>query len=116
MVTPNYRQLAGDLSKLEELLKKNLPIYGRRGAAKSHITDMYLYGTSIHTLVFDELEQKSALECKLDAIIDNLWNGKNGQIFASYIQAVRDNPRTKDVYRSKSTTHSFPWYHRNRKY
>lgn len=116
MGIPDCKQLAKDLSKLEELCKKYPPVYGRRGSAKTHITDAYLYGFSVYSTTFDELEQKSALECKLDDIIDSLWSGKGGQIFGSYIDTVKKNPRTKDVYRSKSTTHSFPWYHRNRKY
>lgn len=100
-----------DYSKLEEIAKAQY-----RGNAKSSAYDAYLWGASMNLGILDELEQKSALECKLDDIIDSLWSGKGGQIFGSYIDTVKKNPRTKDVYRSKSTTHSFPWYHKNRKY
>ncbi|ABK54397.1 gp28 [Escherichia phage N4] len=53
------------------------------------------------------------LQMKVNSIIVNYWyNDKNWDYWA----ARQKSKNKKDIFKSKSTPHMFPWYHRNRRY
>ena len=56
------------------------------------------------------------LKSQVDRIIDSFWeNPLEGDVYL-YLAQLEKNPRTKDVFKSKSTTHHYPWYRRGSKY
>lgn len=79
-------------------------------------------GKSTLVTVFDSLTElgrvdyRSPLEAKLDKLINSYWTNGGSKELRAMLAAQKANPRTKDVFRSTSTPHTFPWYHRNRKY
>lgn len=56
------------------------------------------------------------LKSKVDRIIDKFWLNPCGDNTQLYLAQIQKNPRTKDVFKSKSTTHHYPWYRRGSKY
>ncbi|AFR51983.1 hypothetical protein ECBP1_0032 [Escherichia phage ECBP1] len=56
------------------------------------------------------------LKSKVDRIIDKFWLNPCGDDMHLYLAQIQKNPRTKDVFKSKSTTHHYPWYRRGSKY
>ena len=56
------------------------------------------------------------LKSKVDRIIDKFWLNPCGDATQLYLAQIQKNPRTKDVFKSKSTTHHYPWYRRGSKY
>lgn len=56
------------------------------------------------------------LKSKVDRIIDKFWLNPCGDDTQLYLAQIQKNPRTKDVFKSKSTTHHYPWYRRGSKY
>ena len=56
------------------------------------------------------------LKSKVDSIIDKFWLNPCGDDMHLYLAQIQKNPRTKDVFKSKSTTHHYPWYRRGSKY
>lgn len=56
------------------------------------------------------------LKSKVDRIIDNFWLNPYGDDMQLYLAQIQKNPRTKDVFKGKSTTHHYPWYRRGSKY
>ena len=56
------------------------------------------------------------LKSKVDRIIDKFWLNACGDDTQLYLTQIQKNPRTKDVFKSKSTTHHYPWYRRGNKY
>lgn len=56
------------------------------------------------------------LKSKVDRIIDKFWLSPCGDDMHLYLAQIQKNPRTKDVFKSKSTTHHYPWYRRGSKY
>lgn len=56
------------------------------------------------------------LKSKVDRIIDKFWLNPCGGDTQLYLAQIQKNPRTKDVFKSKSTTHHYPWYRRGSKY
>lgn len=59
---------------------------------------------------------RSPLETKLDDLINTYWSTEGSKAYHAILAAQKANPRTKDIFKSKSTSHTFPWYHRKRKY
>ena len=56
------------------------------------------------------------LKSKVDRIIDKFWLNPCGDDMHLYLVQIQKNPRTKDVFKGKSTTHHYPWYRRGSKY
>lgn len=56
------------------------------------------------------------LKSKVDRIIDKFWLSPCYDEMHLYLAQLQKNPRTKDVFKGKSTTHHYPWYRRGRKY
>ncbi len=56
------------------------------------------------------------LKSKVDRIIDKFWISPCGDDMHLYLVQIQKNPRTKDVFKGKSTTHHYPWYRRGSKY
>ncbi|UVX31171.1 hypothetical protein P4b_00076 [Klebsiella phage VLCpiP4b] len=92
-----------DLSKLELLWSARMP-------GKSTLVDIY------DSLAELRVDSRSPLETKVDDIIKTYWSSEGSKAFRAALAAQKSNPRTKDIFRSTSTTHTFPWYHRKRKY
>lgn len=63
-----------------------------------------------------QVDERSPLEAKLDKLINSYWTNSGSKELRAMLAAQKLNPRTKDIFRSKNTPHTFPWYHRNRKY
>lgn len=93
-----------DLSKLELL-------WSARMSGKSNLTNIYDALTVLSTK-----DCRSPLEAKMDKLINSYWTNGGSKELRAMLAAQKANPRTKDVFRSTSTPHTFPWYHRNRKY
>ena len=78
-------------------------------------------GKSTLVAIYDSLaelrvDSRSPLEAKVDDIIKTYWSSEGSKAFRAILAAQKTNPRTKDIFRSTSTPHTFPWYHRKRKY
>ena len=79
-------------------------------------------GKSTLVAIFDSLgeisniDTRSPLEAKMDDLINTYWSSEGSKAYHAILAAQKTNPRTKDIFRSKSTPHTFPWYHRKRKY
>lgn len=56
------------------------------------------------------------LKSKVDRIIDKFWLNTCYDEMHLYLAQIQKNPRTKDVFKGKSTTHHYPWYRRGSKY
>lgn len=56
------------------------------------------------------------LKSKVDRIIDKFWLNPFKDDTQLYLAQIQKNPRTKDVFKGKSTTHHYPWYRRGSKY
>ena len=56
------------------------------------------------------------LKSKVDRIIDKFWLNPCKDDTQLYLAQIQKNPRTKDVFKGKSTTHHYPWYRRGSKY
>lgn len=56
------------------------------------------------------------LKSKVNRIIDKFWLNPCYDEMHLYLAQIQKNPRTKDVFKSKSTTHHYPWYRRGSKY
>ena len=66
--------------------------------------------------VFPYITPEPHLKSKVDRIIDKFWLSPCGGDMHLYLAQIQKNPRTKDVYKGKSTTHHYPWYRRGSKY
>lgn len=53
---------------------------------------------------------------KVFDIIDKFWNNPGEGHMYLYLEQLKKNPITRDLFKSKSTTHHFPWYRRGSKY
>lgn len=49
-------------------------------------------------------------------IIDSFWSVPALGLYGQYIAQLDKKPKTKDVFKGKSTTHHYPWYRRGSKY
>lgn len=65
--------------------------------------------------VFPYTPPEPHLKSKVDRIIDKFWLNPCDEMHL-YLAQIQKNPRTKDVFKSKSTTHHYPWYRRGSKY
>lgn len=92
-----------DLNKLEAL-------WSARMSGKSTLVAIY------DSLAELRVDSRSPLEAKLDDLINTYWSTEGSKAYNAILAAQKANPRTKDIFRSKSTPHTFPWYHRKRKY
>lgn len=66
--------------------------------------------------VFPYIPPEPHLKSKVDRIIDKFWLNPCGDDTQLYLAQIQKNPRTKDVFKGKSTTHHYPWYRRDSKY
>ncbi|HGV0335078.1 TPA: hypothetical protein ACNFR3_002663 [Escherichia coli] len=66
--------------------------------------------------VFPYIPPEPHLKSKVDRIIDKFWLSPCGDDMHLYLAQIQKNPRTKDVFKGKSTTHHYPWYRRGSKY
>lgn len=111
-----------DFSQLEEMVKKlqsipNAMTVTQRGAGKQHIYDYSaLYSNYAHTILTDELYYETPLKRKLHKSIEEFWTNNGTLVYRAMLEAMKNNPKTKDLYKGKASMHCFPWYHRNRKY
>lgn len=92
-----------DLNKLEAL-------WSARMSGKSTLVGIY------DSLAELRVDSRSPLETKVDDLINTYWSSEGSKAYHAILVAQKTNPRTKDIFRSTSTTHTFPWYHRKRKY
>ena len=67
---------------------------------------------NVHSYIPPEPHLKS----KVDRIIDKFWLSPCYDDMHLYLAQIQKHPRTKDVFKSKSTTHHYPWYRRDSKY
>lgn len=65
---------------------------------------------------FPYIPPEPHLKSKVDRIIDKFWLSPCGDDMHLYLAQIQKNPRTKDVFKGKSTTHHYPWYRRGSKY
>lgn len=56
------------------------------------------------------------LKSKVDQIIDKFWAYPGEGHVYLYLEQLRKNPITRDLFKGKSTTHHYPWYRRGSKY
>lgn len=56
------------------------------------------------------------LKSKVDQIIDKFWAYPGEGHMYLYLEQLRKNPITRDLFKGKSTTHHYPWYRRGSKY
>lgn len=115
-----------DLSKLEQSAMRNLGIAIHDQEEKNGIShDVYVamqthikkgWITSRPFNVTSYIPPEPHLKSKVDRIIDKFWLNPCGDDMHLYMAQIQKNPRTKDVYKGKSTTHHYPWYRRGSKY
>lgn len=65
--------------------------------------------------VFPYTPPEPHLKSKVDRIIDKFWLNPCDEMHL-YLAQIQKNPRTKDLFKGKSTTHHCPWYRRGSKY
>lgn len=56
------------------------------------------------------------LKSKVDRIIDKFWAYPGEGHMYLYLEQLRKNPITRNLFKGKSTTHHYPWYRRGSKY
>lgn len=118
-----------DFSKLEERLIAHAGIHDSVDITVSKFDLMNLVNTLSkmkQTLangwsgrqVFVEtyISPEPHLKSKVDRIIDKFWLNPCKDDTQLYLAQIQRNPRTKDVFKGKSTTHHYPWYRRGSKY
>lgn len=74
------------------------------------------WATNISFNVPSYIPPEPHLKSKVDRIIDKFWLNPCGDDTQLYLAQIQKNPRTKDVFKGKSTTHHYPWYRRGSKY
>ena len=118
-----------DFSKLEERLIAHAGIHDSVDITESKFDLMSLENTLSkmkQTLangwsgrqVFVEtyIPPEPHLKSKVDHIIDKFWAYPGEGHMYLYLEQLRKNPITRDLFKSKSTTHHYPWYRRGSKY
>lgn len=58
--------------------------------------------------VFPYIPPEPHLKSKVERIIDKFWLSPCYDEIHLYLAQIQKNPRTKDVYKGKSTTHHYP--------
>lgn len=83
------------------------------------VKDMLVTKTSTGRIWGDDLyyaPPEPQLKSKVDRLIDDFWaNPGEGNMYL-YLAQLEKNPITRDLFKSESTTHHFPWYRRGSKY
>ena len=114
-----------DLSKLEQTAMLTLGKTIHDQVESENILDLY---TTMQVLVqkgwttgrpfntTSYIPPEPHLKSKVDRIIDKFWLNPCGDATQLYLAQIQKNPRTKDVFKGKSTTHHYPWYRRGSKY
>jgi hypothetical protein len=64
----------------------------------------------------DYVNPPPQLKSQVDRIIDDFWAYPGTGHMFLYLEQLHRNPITRDLFKSKSTTHHFPWYRRGSKY
>lgn len=114
-----------DLSKLEQAAIRNLgktmhDLVENDGINSGVYAKMQVMTQKVWTSrlfnVFPYIPPEPHLKAKVDRIIDKFWLSPCGDDMHLYLAQIQKNPRTKDVFKSKSTTHHYPWYRRGSKY
>lgn len=102
---------------LQEMAKEQNNLIGKIGKMHTSAVDAMAYGMSIHSFVGDLFTlPEPHCQKKVFNIIDQFWSGKQSGLYGQYIEQLNRNPKTKDVFKGKSSTHHFPWYRRGSKY
>lgn len=112
-----------DLSKLEQTAMLTLGKTIHDQVESENVLDLY---TTMQVLVqkgwttsrpfHPYIPPEPHLKSKVDRIIDKFWLNPCGDDTQLYLAQIQKNPRTKDVFKGKSTTHHYPWYRRGSKY
>lgn len=114
-----------DLSKLEQTAMLTLGKTIHDQVENENVLDLY---TTMQVLVqkgwttgrpfntTSYIPPEPHLKSKVDRIIDKFWLNPCGDDTQLYLAQIQKNPRTKDVFKGKSTTHHYPWYRRGSKY
>lgn len=114
-----------DLSKLEQAAMRNLvktmhDLVENDGINSGVYAKMQIMTqkgwTSRSSNAFPYIPPEPHLKAKVDRIIDKFWLSPCGDDMHLYQAHIQKNPRTKDVFKGKSTTHHYPWYRRGSKY
>ena len=118
-----------DFSKLEERLIAHAGIHDSVDITESKFDLMSLENTLSkmkQTLangwsgrqVFVEtyIPPEPHLKSKVDRIIDKFWAYPGEGHMYLYLEQLRKNPITRNLFKGKSTTHHYPWYRRGSKY
>lgn len=88
-------------------------------AAMMEAMQQSLTGTFAKQLWGDELvyiNPPPRLKSQVDKIIDKFWAYPGRGHMYLYLEQLRKNPITRDLFKGKSTTHHYPWYRRGSKY
>lgn len=113
-----------EFGKLEEAamqsLKKSIDFTTSEGSQADLYAAMAttLSGKRGYVMGWDDLYIPPEPHCmsQVNEIIDKFWaNPGEGHMYL-YLEQLRKNPITRDLFKSKSTTHHFPWYRRGSKY
>lgn len=92
-----------DLKNLEDMFSKMNQALTKGWAGRKDFVEVYI-------------TPPPRLKNQVYKIIDSFWeNPLEGDVYL-YLAQLEKNPRTKDVFKSKSTTHHYPWYRRGSKY
>lgn len=114
-----------DLSKLEQTAMLTLGKTIHDQVENENVLDLY---TTMQVLVqkgwttarpfntTSYIPPEPHLKSKVFRIIDKFWLNPCGDATQLYLAQIQKNPRTKDVFKGKSTTHHYPWYRRGSKY
>lgn len=104
-----------DFAELEQKLMsmfakhdKKFVILGRQ-QGKTNLFDLY------NQIFSDELNM-SSLESMLLKNIDSYWSLDRAIALRATLIAQQRNQHNPAIFKSESTKHMFPWYHRKRKY
>lgn len=62
------------------------------------------------------MSPKPHCQAKVFALIDQFWAHPELGIVHLYLEQLRKNPLTRDLFKGESTTHHYPWYKRGTKY
>lgn len=112
-----------DLSKLEQTAMLALGKAVHDQVENENVLDLY---TTMQVLVQkgwttsrpfpSYIPPEPHLKSKVFRIIDKFWLNPCRDDTQLYLAQIQKNPRTKDVFKGKSTTHHYPWYRRGSKY
>lgn len=114
-----------DLSKLEQTAMLTLGKTIHDQVENENVLDLY---TTMQVLVqkgwttgrpfntTSYIPPEPHLKSKVFRIIDKFWLNPCGNDTQLYLAQIQRDPRTKDVFKGKSTTHHYPWYRRGSKY